>query len=124
MIAWGGRQTDDRASHWVIDAIDDMRALPAAPRLALQCVAAGVLVAAPPQEMQASGCVSLLDLCGSSTWSISWTASIGSVSAETVPVTGAIFLIGLLGGVGTLPTLAVAALLGAFLGFDPFNILF
>ena len=46
------------------------------------------------------------------------------MTAETVPVTGAIFLIGLLGGVGTLPTLAVAALLGAFLGFDPFNRLF
>jgi hypothetical protein len=68
--------------------------------------------------------VSLCWACGSSTLSTSWTGIDWMTLAETVPVTGAIFLIGLLGGVGTLPTLVVAALLGAFLGFDPFNILF
>jgi UDP-N-acetylmuramyl pentapeptide phosphotransferase/UDP-N-acetylglucosamine-1-phosphate transferase len=41
--------------------------------------------------------------------------------AEVVPVTGTIVLLGLSGVIGMLPTLAAAALLGATLGFAPFN---
>jgi UDP-N-acetylmuramyl pentapeptide phosphotransferase/UDP-N-acetylglucosamine-1-phosphate transferase len=41
--------------------------------------------------------------------------------AETVPLTGAIALLGLFGVVAPLPALLAAALLGAMLGFAPFN---
>ncbi len=41
--------------------------------------------------------------------------------AETVPVTGAIVLLGVFGAIGPLPSLVAAALLGATLGFAPFN---
>ena len=41
--------------------------------------------------------------------------------AEAVPITGAIALLGLLGIVPALPTLVATALLGAVLGFAPFN---
>ena len=41
--------------------------------------------------------------------------------AETVPITGAIVLLGLLGAVSALPMLVALALLGAMLGFAPFN---
>ena len=41
--------------------------------------------------------------------------------AEFVPVTGAIVLISLAGTIGLLPALVAAALLGATLGFAPFN---
>jgi UDP-N-acetylmuramyl pentapeptide phosphotransferase/UDP-N-acetylglucosamine-1-phosphate transferase len=41
--------------------------------------------------------------------------------AEVVPVTGAIVILGLLGIVAPLPTLVALALLGAMLGFAPFN---
>jgi UDP-N-acetylmuramyl pentapeptide phosphotransferase/UDP-N-acetylglucosamine-1-phosphate transferase len=41
--------------------------------------------------------------------------------AETVPITGAIVLLGLLDVVSALPTLIALALLGAMLGFAPFN---
>ena len=106
-------------------AIDDMRALPAAPRLALQCVAAGVLVAALPQEMQVLPYVpwwsERVCLVVGLVWFVNLVKFMDGTVAETVPVTGAIILIGLLGGVGTLPTLVAAALLGAILGFAPFN---
>jgi UDP-N-acetylmuramyl pentapeptide phosphotransferase/UDP-N-acetylglucosamine-1-phosphate transferase len=42
-------------------------------------------------------------------------------AAETVPIAGAIVLLGLLGVVSALPTLIALALLGAMLGFAPFN---
>ncbi len=41
--------------------------------------------------------------------------------AEVVPVTGAILLLGLAGTVAPLPALVAAALLGAILGYAPFN---
>jgi UDP-N-acetylmuramyl pentapeptide phosphotransferase/UDP-N-acetylglucosamine-1-phosphate transferase len=41
--------------------------------------------------------------------------------AEAAPVTGAIVLFGLLGELGMVPALVAAALLGAILGFAPFN---
>jgi UDP-N-acetylmuramyl pentapeptide phosphotransferase/UDP-N-acetylglucosamine-1-phosphate transferase len=43
------------------------------------------------------------------------------VVAEAVPITGAIVLFGLLGVVPVLPTLVALSLLGAMLGFAPFN---
>jgi UDP-N-acetylmuramyl pentapeptide phosphotransferase/UDP-N-acetylglucosamine-1-phosphate transferase len=41
--------------------------------------------------------------------------------AEVVPVTGAIVLLGLAGAVEPLPALLAAALVGAMIGFAPFN---
>jgi UDP-N-acetylmuramyl pentapeptide phosphotransferase/UDP-N-acetylglucosamine-1-phosphate transferase len=41
--------------------------------------------------------------------------------AEVVPVTGAILLLGVAGTVASLPALVAAALLGAIVGFAPFN---
>jgi len=41
--------------------------------------------------------------------------------AEFVPVTGAIVLLGLVGAVEPLPALVAAALVGAMIGFAPFN---
>jgi UDP-N-acetylmuramyl pentapeptide phosphotransferase/UDP-N-acetylglucosamine-1-phosphate transferase len=41
--------------------------------------------------------------------------------AEVVPVAGALTLLGVFGTIGLLPTLVAAALLGAVLGFAPFN---
>src|SRR5262249_18771199 len=41
--------------------------------------------------------------------------------AEVVPMTGAIVLFGLAGTIGPLPCVVAAALLGAILGFAPFN---
>jgi UDP-N-acetylmuramyl pentapeptide phosphotransferase/UDP-N-acetylglucosamine-1-phosphate transferase len=87
----------------VMGAIDDMRALPAAPRLALQCVAAGVLVAALPQEMQVLPYVpwwsERVCLFVGLVWFVNLVNFIDGIDwmtvAETVPVTGAIVLIGL-----------------------------
>jgi UDP-N-acetylmuramyl pentapeptide phosphotransferase/UDP-N-acetylglucosamine-1-phosphate transferase len=41
--------------------------------------------------------------------------------AELAPVTGALGVIGLLGGIGAVPAIVAAALLGAIVGFAPFN---
>ncbi len=113
----------------LVGAIDDIRSLPAAPRLALQCLAAGALVAAFPAEWRILplvpwwlerlslfiGCVWLVNLVNFMD-GIDWMTVV-----EVVPLTGAIVLFGLLGVVAILPALVAAALFGALLGFAPFN---
>jgi UDP-N-acetylmuramyl pentapeptide phosphotransferase/UDP-N-acetylglucosamine-1-phosphate transferase len=113
----------------VVGAIDDMHALPEAPRLVLQFVAVGITVAALPSELQilpqlpwwlerAGLFVGLVWLVNVANFmdGIDW-----MTVAEVVPIAGALTLLGVFGTIGLLPTLVAAALLGAILGFAPFN---
>ena len=69
----------------VVGAMDDMRSLSAAVRLAIQCLAVGALIAAIPIQLQVLPQVPwwleraglFVGGCGWSTSSISWTASTG-----------------------------------------------
>jgi UDP-N-acetylmuramyl pentapeptide phosphotransferase/UDP-N-acetylglucosamine-1-phosphate transferase len=113
----------------VVGAIDDMHTLPEAPRLALQFVAVGIAVAALPSELQILpqmpwwlertclffGLVWLVNVANFMD-GIDW-----MTVAEVVPLAGALVLLGAIGTTGLLPTLVAAALLGAILGFAPFN---
>ena len=113
----------------LVGAIDDIRTLPAALRLVLQCVAVGGVIAALPTEWQILPLVpwwverACLFVAG--VWFVNLVNFMDGIDwmtvAETVPLTGAIVLLGLFGAVAPLPALLAAALLGAMLGFAPFN---
>jgi UDP-N-acetylmuramyl pentapeptide phosphotransferase/UDP-N-acetylglucosamine-1-phosphate transferase len=112
-----------------VGAIDDMRSLPEAPGLMLQFVAAGVMIAALPNDLQVlpqvpwwleRACLFL-----GLVWFVNVVNFMDGVDwmtvAEVVPIVGALVLLGLAGTIGLSPTLLAAALLGAILGFAPFN---
>jgi UDP-N-acetylmuramyl pentapeptide phosphotransferase/UDP-N-acetylglucosamine-1-phosphate transferase len=113
----------------VVGAIDDVRSSPAAVRLALQCIAVGALVAMFPRELQVLPYVPWwieragLFLAG--VWFVNLVNFMDGIDwmtvAEFVPVSGALLLLGLAGTLPLLPATVAAALLGAILGFAPFN---
>jgi UDP-N-acetylmuramyl pentapeptide phosphotransferase/UDP-N-acetylglucosamine-1-phosphate transferase len=113
----------------IVGAIDDLRTLPAAPRLLLQFIAVGAVVAMLPEEprilpfvpwwLERScllvGVVWLVNLVNFMD-GIDWITVV-----EVAPVTATIVLLGLSGTLGLLPAVVAAALLGAILGFAPYN---
>jgi UDP-N-acetylmuramyl pentapeptide phosphotransferase/UDP-N-acetylglucosamine-1-phosphate transferase len=111
----------------LVGAVDDIRPLPALPRLGLQalCVAAvvgaagGQLVPEAPLWLERGLAVvaglwfvNLVNFMDGLDW---------MTCAEMVPLTGAALLIGLFGGLPPAVPLVAAALLGGLLGFAPFN---
>jgi UDP-N-acetylmuramyl pentapeptide phosphotransferase/UDP-N-acetylglucosamine-1-phosphate transferase len=99
------------------------------PRLLLQCLAVGIVIAALPQDLRV---VPMLPwwferacLLTGVVWFVNLTNFMDGIDwmtvAEAVPITSAIVLLGLLDVVSALPTLIALALLGAILGFAPFN---
>jgi UDP-N-acetylmuramyl pentapeptide phosphotransferase/UDP-N-acetylglucosamine-1-phosphate transferase len=112
-----------------VGAIDDMRPLPALPRLLVQALAAGMLIASLPQQLQVLPFVpwwiERVGLFVGVLWFVNLVNFMDGIDwmtvVETVPVTGAIMVLGLLGASEALPSLAAAALFGAMLGFAPFN---
>jgi UDP-N-acetylmuramyl pentapeptide phosphotransferase/UDP-N-acetylglucosamine-1-phosphate transferase len=113
----------------VVGAIDDMRTLPEAPRLALQFVAVGAAIAALPNELQVLPLVPWWFERACLFLGLVWFVNVANFMdgvdwmtvAEIVPIASALILLGLFGAIGLLPTLVAAALLGAILGFAPFN---
>jgi len=113
----------------VIGAVDDMRSLPASARLATHCIAVGTVIVAVPNELQILPQIpwwierACLVLGG--VWFINLVNFMDGIDwmtvAELVPVTGAIVVLGVVGMIELLPALLAAALLGAILGFGPFN---
>jgi UDP-N-acetylmuramyl pentapeptide phosphotransferase/UDP-N-acetylglucosamine-1-phosphate transferase len=113
----------------VVGAMDDMRSLSAAMRLAIQCIAVGALIAALPNQLQVLPQVPWwLERTGlfvGGVWLVNLVNFMDGIDwmtvAELVPVTGAIVLLGLAGTLALWPSVIAAALLGAILGFAPFN---
>ncbi len=113
----------------VVGAIDDIRTLAAAPRLALQCVAAAAVIAVLPADMRIAPFVpawlerAVLFLA--LVWFVNLVNFMDGIDwmtvAEAVPITAGIALLGYLGTLAILPTIVACALLGATLGFAPFN---
>jgi UDP-N-acetylmuramyl pentapeptide phosphotransferase/UDP-N-acetylglucosamine-1-phosphate transferase len=110
-------------------AIDDVHTLPEAPRLLLQFVAVGIVVAALPDQLrvlpQVPWWLERTCLFFGLVWLVNITNFMDGIDwmtvAEVVPLAGALTLLGAIGTIGLLPTLVAAALLGAILGFAPFN---
>ncbi len=113
----------------IVGWIDDVRALPAAPRLALQCVAAGAVIMALPTDAHIVPAIPLwLERAGLFVGLVWFTNLVNFMDgvdwmtvAEAVPITAAVALLGLIDKVDVLPGLVAVALCGAMLGFAPFN---
>jgi UDP-N-acetylmuramyl pentapeptide phosphotransferase/UDP-N-acetylglucosamine-1-phosphate transferase len=113
----------------LVGAIDDVRSLPAAARLAMQCIAVGAVITALPAELQivphVPWSIERVALFLAGLWFVNLVNFMDGIDwmtvAEVVPVTGAILVLGLAGAIGPLPALIAAALLGAIIGFAPFN---
>jgi UDP-N-acetylmuramyl pentapeptide phosphotransferase/UDP-N-acetylglucosamine-1-phosphate transferase len=112
-----------------VGAIDDMRSLTATVRLFAQFVAVGAVVAAIPHELQLLPQVpwwtERIGLVLGGVWLVNLVNFMDGIDwmtvAELVPVTGVFVLLGVFGAIGLLPAVVAAALLGAILGFAPFN---
>ncbi len=112
-----------------VGAIDDMRSLPATARLATQCIAVAAVIAALPADVQifphVPWAIERAGLFLGGVWFVNLVNFMDGIDwmivAEAVPVTGAILVLGLAGVVAPLPALLAAALLGAIVGFAPFN---
>src|SRR5207249_8233539 len=110
-------------------AVDDIRPLSVAFRLALQCAAVGLVLAFIPEDWRVVPALPWwLERAGlllGGVWFVNLTNFMDGIDwmtvAETVPITAAIILLGVCGAIGILPALAAAALFGAIVGFAPFN---
>jgi UDP-N-acetylmuramyl pentapeptide phosphotransferase/UDP-N-acetylglucosamine-1-phosphate transferase len=114
----------------LIGAIDDIRTIAIAPRLLLQTISVGIVIAALPADLHVVSILpwwierALLLLAG--VWFVNLVNFMDGIDwmtvAEVVPVIGGLVLIGLLFGALPAPGMVVAlTLCGAMLGFAPFN---
>jgi UDP-N-acetylmuramyl pentapeptide phosphotransferase/UDP-N-acetylglucosamine-1-phosphate transferase len=112
-----------------VGAIDDMRTMPVLPRLLLQVLAVAVVVAALPAELRVAPplpwWVERALLGVAALWFVNLVNFMDGIDwmtvAETVPLAGGLVAIGWLGALPPAATIAALALLGAVLGFAPFN---
>src|ERR1043166_1288127 len=112
-----------------VGAVDDVRAMPVLPRLLLQALAVAVVVATLPVELRVVPPLpwwlerALLALAA--LWFVNLVNFMDGIDwmtvAETIPVAGALVVIGWLGALPSATTVTALALLGAMPGFAPFN---
>jgi len=110
-------------------AIDDIRPLPVGLRLALQCAAVGLVLAVIPAESriipELPWWIERAGLLVGGVWFVNLTNFMDGIDwmtvAETVPIACAMIVLAFLGVVSTLPLTVAVALLGAMIGFAPFN---
>jgi UDP-N-acetylmuramyl pentapeptide phosphotransferase/UDP-N-acetylglucosamine-1-phosphate transferase len=108
---------------------DDILSLPALPRLALQAVAVIAVVAPMPAELRALPIVPFVVERAVEAIALLWFVNLVNFMdgidwitvAETVPVAVGVYILSLFGAVPQTPALVALALLGAVLGFAPFN---
>src|SRR5207247_9400203 len=102
---------------------------PVLSRLLLQALSVVVCLAAIPADLRLvpflPSCAERICLLLGAVWFVNLVNFMDGIDwmtvAEVVPVTGAIALLGLTGTIDVVPMLAATALLGAILGFAPFN---
>ena len=112
-----------------VGAIDDIRTIEALPRLLFQFLAVGVVVVLLPEEVRVvPGLPLLLEralavIAG--VWFVNLVNFMDGIDCitvvEVVPVTAALCVLALIGALPQSGTLIAFALLGATLGFAPFN---
>ena len=112
----------------VVGAVDDIRLLPAGPRLALQAVAATAVVLATGRDVRIvpalPQAVETAALVLAAIWFVNLVNFMDGIDwmsvAELVPVTAMLAFLSAVGGLPEMSFLA-AALLGGLLGFAPLN---
>ena len=113
----------------IIGAIDDVCVLPAFPRFVLQCLAVGMVIASLPADWHIvrflPWWVERVGLVIGGVWFVNLTNFMDGIDwmtvAEVVPITAAMAAFGALGIVSDMTMLIAMALLGAIIGFAPFN---
>jgi len=113
----------------VVGGADDLRPLPVIPRLLLQTIAIAVALAAVPDDLRIMPLlpwwVERVCLLAGLLWFVNLVNFMDGIDwmtvAEVVPLTTTLALLGLWGTVPAAPALLAFALLGAMLGFAPFN---
>jgi len=113
----------------VIGAIDDIRPLAAGPRLLLQLGAVALVVTALPHDLRVVEALPLWLERGlvviAGLWFVNLVNFMDGMDwmtvAEAVPVTAGLIVLGALGALPPAAVLLALALLGALLGFAPFN---
>ncbi len=112
-----------------VGAYDDLRTMPVLPRLVLQAIAVGVVLATLPAGFHL---ISILPvwaeralLLVGGLWFVNLVNFMDGLDwitvAEMIPVTAALALFGFYGQLPPGPTLVALALCGAVIGFAPFN---
>jgi UDP-N-acetylmuramyl pentapeptide phosphotransferase/UDP-N-acetylglucosamine-1-phosphate transferase len=109
--------------------VDDMRHVSPMARLLAQCVAAGMVIATLPAELRLVPAAPIwlerLGIIIAGVWFINLVNFMDGIDwitlAEVVPITGAFVALGLFGMLPNDAMLLALALLGAILGFAPFN---
>jgi UDP-N-acetylmuramyl pentapeptide phosphotransferase/UDP-N-acetylglucosamine-1-phosphate transferase len=113
----------------VVGGIDDLRPMPVAPRLLLQMLAIGIAIAAMPTDLRIAPLMpwwgERLCLLIALVWFVNLVNFMDGIDwmtvAEVVPLTASIVLMGGLAAMPPPATILALALLGAMLGFAPFN---
>ncbi|MGV3632980.1 MAG: MraY family glycosyltransferase, partial [Pseudorhodoplanes sp.] len=113
----------------VLGAVDDVRPVAVGPRLLMQILAVGVVIATLPADFQMTPFLPwwlervLLVLAG--VWFVNLTNFMDGLDwmtvAEFVPLTAGLVLLGATGAVPAYAVVCALALLGALIGFAPFN---
>ncbi|WP_425990616.1 glycosyl transferase [Afipia sp. DC4300-2b1] len=113
----------------LVGAYDDLRTMPVMPRLLMQAVAVGIVLATLPADLRLVPLLlvwverSLMLIGG--LWFVNLVNFMDGLDwitvAEVVPVTAALALFGLYGELSSGPTIVALALCGAMIGFAPFN---
>jgi UDP-N-acetylmuramyl pentapeptide phosphotransferase/UDP-N-acetylglucosamine-1-phosphate transferase len=112
-----------------VGAVDDVRAMPVLPRLLLQVLAVAIVVAALPAQLRVIPALpwwlERTLLVVATLWFVNLVNFMDGIDwmtvAETVPVAGGLVAVGWLGALPSAGIVAALALLGAMLGFAPFN---
>jgi UDP-N-acetylmuramyl pentapeptide phosphotransferase/UDP-N-acetylglucosamine-1-phosphate transferase len=113
----------------IVGAADDIRAIAVIPRLLLQAAGVAIVIAFLPEDLRIVAELpwwlerALLVIGG--LWFVNLVNFMDGLDwmtvAEVVPVTGGLVLLGLFGALPAQSTCVALALLGATLGFAPFN---
>jgi UDP-N-acetylmuramyl pentapeptide phosphotransferase/UDP-N-acetylglucosamine-1-phosphate transferase len=113
----------------LVGAIDDIRGLGPGPRLLIQIFAVGIVIAALPDDFnvvpQLPWMVERALLLLGGVWFVNLVNFMDGIDwmtvAEMVPVTAGVILLGLIDAAPPSAVLVAIALLGAIIGFAPFN---
>ena len=113
----------------VLGAVDDIRPIEVIPRLLFQFLAVGAVIAVLPADFQMTPFLpwwlerALLVLAG--VWFVNLVNFMDGLDwmtvAEMVPVVGGLVILGMLGALPAYGIVCALALLGALIGFAPFN---
>lgn len=113
----------------ILGAIDDIRTVPVAPRLLIQFLCVAAVTAALPADFQMTPVLpwwlerALLVIAG--VWFVNLVNFMDGLDwmtvAEIAPVAGGLVLAGWLGALPSYAVICALALLGALIGFAPFN---